>query len=67
MHIDKEILVNIISGRALDDDIAESILKMTDVGKSAMEDFRQYRLISKKISCHIPTKKNNYKPFPHVM
>ena len=41
MHIDKEILVNIISGRALDDDIAESILKMTDVGKSAMEDFRQ--------------------------
>ena len=41
MHIDKEILVNIISGRALDDDIAESILKMTEVGKSAMEDFRQ--------------------------
>ena len=41
MHIDKEILVNIISGRALDDDIAESVLKMTDVGKSAMEDFRQ--------------------------
>ena len=41
MHIDKEILLNIISGRALDDDIAESILKMADVGKSAMEDFRQ--------------------------
>ena len=26
---------------ALDDDIAESIMNMVDVGKSTMEDFRQ--------------------------
>ena len=41
MHVHKEKLVNIISGGALDDDIAESILNMVDVGKKGMEDFRQ--------------------------
>ena len=39
IHVDKEKLVNISSGAALDDDIAESILNMVDVGKSRMEDF----------------------------
>ena len=39
IHVDKEKLVNISSGAPLDDDIAESILNMVDVGKSRMEDF----------------------------
>ena len=39
IHVDKEKLVNISSGAALDDDIAESILNMVDVGKSRIEDF----------------------------
>ena len=33
IHVDKEKLVNVISGGALNDDIAESILNMVDVGK----------------------------------
>ena len=41
IHINKEKLVNIISVGALDDDIAESILNVVDVGKSRMKDFRQ--------------------------
>ena len=40
IHLDKEKLVNIISGGALDDDIGESILNMVDVVKSRMEDFK---------------------------
>ena len=38
---DKEKLVNMSSGLALDDDIAESILNMANGEKSRMEDFRQ--------------------------
>ena len=56
--VDKEGLVNISSGVALDDNIAESILKMVNVGKSRMEDFRSF---------HAPIKKTNYKSFCHVM
>ena len=56
--VDKEGLVNISSGVALDDNIAESILKMVNVGKSRMEDFRSFRA---------PIKKTNYKSFCHVM
>ena len=41
IHVNKEKLVNIISGGALDDDIAEKTLNMVDAGKSRMEDFRQ--------------------------
>ena len=41
IHVDKEKLVNISSGVALHDDIAESILNMVDVGKRRMEDFVQ--------------------------
>ena len=67
IHVDKEKLVNISSGAALDDDIAESILNMVDVAKSGMEDFGQNRLVSKEISFHAPLKKNNYISFPHVM
>ena len=36
IHVDKEKSVKTISGVALDDDIAESILNMVDVGKSEM-------------------------------
>ena len=60
-------LVNISSGAALDDDIAESILNMADAGKRKMEDFGQNRLVSKEISFHAPIKKKTYKLFPHVM
>ena len=49
IHVDKETLVNINSGIALDGDIAESILNMVNVGKSRMEDLRQTRMISKEI------------------
>ena len=49
IHVDTEKLVNNSSGKALDDDITESILNMTDVGKSIMEDFGQNRLVSKEI------------------
>ena len=49
IHADKEKLVNISSGQALDDDITESILNMVDVGKSRMEDFEQNRLVFKEI------------------
>ena len=52
IHVDKEKLVNISSGTALDDDIAESILNIVDVGKNRMEDFGQNRLVSKEISFH---------------
>ena len=41
IHDDKEKLVNMSSGLALDDDIAESILNMANGEKSRMEDFRQ--------------------------
>ena len=51
----------------MDDDIAESILNMVDVGKSRIEDFGQNRLAFKEISFHALIKKNNYKSFPHVM
>ena len=54
IHINKEKLVNISSGAALDDDIAEVYLIWL-VG----------RLVSKEIF-HAPIKKNNYKSFPHV-
>ena len=67
IHIDKEKLVNISSGVALDDNIAESILSMVDVGKSRMENYRQKRLISKEISFHATIKKDNYKFFRRVM
>ena len=67
IHVDKETLVNISSGAALDDDIAESILTMVDVGKSRIEDFGQNQLVSKEILFHAPIKKNNYKSFPHIM
>ena len=40
IHRVKEELVNIISERALDDDIPESILNMADIRKSRKEDFR---------------------------
>ena len=49
IHVDTEKLVNISSGEALDNYIAESILNMIDVGKSLMEDFGQNRLVSKEI------------------
>ena len=38
IHDNKENLVNISSGRAVDDDIAENILNMVDVRKSRVED-----------------------------
>ena len=38
IHDNKEKLVNISSGRAVDDDIAENILNMVDVRKSRVED-----------------------------
>ena len=48
----KKTLVNIFPGVALDDDLAESIVNVIDVGKRTMEDFRQQQLISKEIiSC----------------
>ena len=65
--VDKEKLVNISSGVALDDHIVESIPNMVDVGKRRMGDLRQKRLISKEISFHAPIKKNNYKSFRHAM
>ena len=61
IHIDKEKLVNISSGVALDDGIAESILNMVDEGKSRTEDFRHKRLRPKEISFHAPIKENNCK------
>ena len=45
----KKTLVNIFPGVALDDDLAESIVNVIDVGKRTMEDFRQQQLISKEI------------------
>ena len=57
----------ISSGVALHGNIAESKIKMVDVGKSRMEDFRQKRLISIEISFHALIKKNNDKSFGHVM
>ena len=57
IHVNKEKLVNIGSGVTLDDDIAENILNVVDVGKSRMKVFRQKQLISKKISFHAPIKK----------
>ena len=41
IYVDKEKLVNIISGGALDDDIAASILNMVGTEKGRMQDFRQ--------------------------
>ena len=41
IHVDKEKLVNISCGVALDDNITESTLNMVNVGKGRMEDFRQ--------------------------
>ena len=38
IHDNKEKLVNISSGRAVDDDIAENILNMVNVRKSRVED-----------------------------
>ena len=38
IHDNKKNLVNISSGRAVDDDIAENILNMVDVRKSRVED-----------------------------
>ena len=38
IHDNKEKLVNISSGRAVDDDVAENILNMVDVRKSRVED-----------------------------
>ena len=38
IHDNKEKLVNISSGRAVDDDMAENILNMVDVRKSRVED-----------------------------
>ena len=60
IHVNKEKLVNISSDITLDDDIAESILNMVDVGKSRMKYFRQKGLISKDTSFHAPIKKGNY-------
>ena len=45
----KKTLVNVFPGVALDDDFAESIVNVIDVGKRIMEDFRQQQLISKEI------------------
>ena len=67
IHVNKEKLVNISSGITLDDDIAESILNMVDVGKSRMKYFRQKGLISKDTSFHAPIKKGNYISFCHAM
>ena len=63
INVNKEKLVNISSGVALDADIAESIFNMVNVGRNRMEDFRQKQMISKEISFHTPIKKNNYKSF----
>ena len=51
----------------MDDDIAESILNMVDVGKSRTEDFDRVNWFSKRYHFIAPIKKNNYKSFPHVM
>ena len=47
--VDTEKLIHSSSGVALDDDIAESILNMVNVGKYRIENFRQKRLICKVI------------------
>ena len=60
-------LLNISSGVALCDGIAESILNIVDVGKSRTEYFTQKRLTSKEISFHALIKKNNSKSFCHAM
>ena len=65
--VDKEKLVNISSGVALDDDIGESILNMVNVGKRRMEDFRQKLFISKEISFHASIKKSSYNLCRHVV
>ena len=49
IHGNKEILENISSSIALDDDITGIVINMVDLGKSRMEDFRQKQLISKEI------------------
>ena len=61
VHVYKEKLVNISSGAAMVNDIAENILNMVDVGKSRGQNVGQNQLVSKDISFHEPIKKNNYK------
>ena len=63
IHVNEEKLVNISLAVTLDDDIAENILNVVDVGKNRMKVFRQKQLISKEISFHAPIKKSNYKLF----
>ena len=67
IHVNKEKLVNISFGVTLDDDIAENIINVVDVGKSRMKVFRQKQLISKEISFHAPINKSNYKSFRYVV
>ena len=61
VHVYKEKLVNISSGAAMVNDIAENILNMVDVGKSKGKNVGQNQLVSKDISFHALIKKNNYK------
>ena len=67
IHVNKDKLVNISFGVTLDDDIAENILNVVDVGKSRMKVFRQKQLISKEISFHVPIKKSNYESFRYIV
>ena len=52
-------LFNLSSGAAVEDHLAEKILKITDVGRSLVETFRNFRLIQHNISFHVPVKRNS--------
>ena len=51
-------LFNLSSGVAVEDDLADQILNIIDIGKSLTETFRNERLIQHNISFHEPIKKN---------
>ena len=58
VDLDAKKLVNLSSGISVDENKAEKILSISNIGKSSADTFRKDRLIEKKIPFHDPIKKN---------
>ena len=60
-------LFNLSSGVAVEDDLADQILNIIDIGKSLAETFRNERLIQHNISFHEPIKRTSIAIFKHIL
>ena len=66
LFVEKDKLVNVSSGVALPDQIADELLLISEVGARKYEEFKKERLVEPQTKCfHAPISRTNIKGFKH--